>query len=296
MRNRFLKALVIFLILAGAYMLYSRREQSPQGSEVGRGAAPPVPQESFDHSDLEQVLQQHVNDEGWVDYAGLKRNRIALDAYLAKLATVRPDSLTRDERLALYINAYNAFTLADVLATVYGKAAGVKKVAGFFDGRRHRMGGESLTLDEIETRGRDLGDPRIHFAAVCASTSCPKLQRSAYTGAMLDQQLERAARDFLADGARGLRMEAARDRIYLSSIFKWYAGDFTGAHSGASRLLARTKAVVSGREIIGYVRAYAPPETQHFLDADSPSVHYLDYDWSLNSQENHPSAAEKVGK
>ncbi|MCI0404355.1 MAG: DUF547 domain-containing protein [Acidobacteria bacterium] len=290
MLNRLFWALTMSLVMAGAYVL-SRRTQSPQmQAEAGPGAAPRAVRESFDHSDFERLLEQYVDEEGWVDYAALKRERTELDAYIERLAAARPDSLAKDERLALYINAYNAFTLADALDTVYGKAVGVKEVSGFFNGKRHAFGGEELTLDEIESRGRNLGDPRIHFAVVCASTSCPKLQRFAYTGAQLDQQLDRATREFLADPARGLRVDAGRDRVYLSSIFKWYAGDFTGAQSGASRLLARTKAVVSGGEITGYVRAYAPPEAQLFLDAGSPGVHYLDYDWTLNSQENHEQA------
>ncbi len=294
MQRRLLWFAIVALPLAGAYVLYSHRAQraTPIRAENGAGAAPSTARTSFDHSDFERLLQQYVDDEGWVDYAGLKRDRAALDAYLARLATAQPDSLARGDRLALYINAYNAFTLADVLDTVYGKAAGVKEVSGFFDRKRHPIGGEELTLDEIESQGRNLGDPRIHFAVVCASTSCPKLQRFAYTGAQLDQQLDRATREFLADPNRGLRVDAKKGSLYLSSIFKWYAGDFTGAQSGVSRLLARTKAVVSGSEITGYVRAYAPPEAQRFLDAGSPSVHYLDYDWSLNSQENHPNAGK----
>ncbi len=291
MRRRLSWTLAISLLLAGAYWL-SQRTQSPS-MQAEAGTPPPALRQSFDHSDFERLLQQYVNEQGWVDYAGLARGRAALDAYLARLASVRPDSLESNDRLALYINAYNAFTLADVLDTVYGKAVGVKEVPGFFNGKTHPFAGEELTLDEIEGRGRNLGDPRIHFAVVCASTSCPKLQRFAYAGLQLDQQLDHVTREFLADPARGLLVDAGRHRVHLSSIFKWYAGDFTGAQSGASRLLARTKAVVSGGEITAYVRTYAPPEAQRFLEAGAPAVHYLDYDWSLNSQENHARPAGK---
>lgn len=296
-RSRLAWGPIISLILASAYLLWQRTPTPQARTEAGSsGTDPQAVGNSFDHSDFERLLRQSVSEEGWVDYAGLKRNRAALDAYLARLATAHPVSLSNDEQLALYINAYNAFTLADVLDRVYGKAAGVRQVSGFFDGTRHLLGGKELTLDEIEARGRNLGDPRIHFAVVCASTSCPKLQRFAYTGAQLDQQLDRAARQFLADPARGLRIDRGHNRIYLSSIFKWYAGDFTGARSAASRLVARTKATISGSEIIGHIRTYAPPDAQRFLEAASPSVHYLDYDWSLNSQEHHPNVAKKDGQ
>jgi hypothetical protein len=188
-----------------------------------------------------------VNDDGWVDYAGLKRERDKLDAYLVKVAIASPQSFPTDqERLAFWIDAYNAFTLADVLDHVYGKFKSVQSAPGFFDKNRHRVGGASMTLDDIEQRARSFGDPRVHFALVCASTSCPKLRRFAYTRNDLDEQLNRAARDFLADPTRGLRLDRERNEIFLSSIFKWYAGDFTMASSKAERAVALAKAYISG--------------------------------------------------
>lgn len=246
---------------------------------------------SLDHSDFGRLLERYVDANGWVDYRGLAAERAHLDAYLARLASTDPSSLANDaERLAFWINAYNAFTLADALDNVYGKVRGVKDVAGFFNGKRHRVAGEDLTLDDIESRGRQLGDPRIHFAIVCASTSCPKLQRFAYASAELDAQLERVTREFLADPARGLRVDRERKRVYLSSIFKWYAGDFTGASSGAERFLALGRAVVSGGDQLSYARRHAPAEAARFIDEARPSVYYLNYDWSLNSQDNHRGA------
>jgi hypothetical protein len=242
---------------------------------------------NFDHSALDSLLATFVNDEGWVDYAGLQRERAKLDAYLATLDAATPQGFGSDsERLAFWINAYNAFTLADALDDVYKKAKGVKEVAGFFDKKSHRVAGADLALDEIEKRGRDLKDARIHFVVVCASTSCPKLQRFAYTGAALDEQLTRASREFLNDPARGLMIDRGKNVVHLSSIFKWYAGDFTGSSS----LLARVKAEVSGGEILEYVKKHAPEEAVKFINESKPAVKYLDYDWSLNAQETHPKA------
>jgi hypothetical protein len=127
--------------------------------------------------DYDRLLHTYVTDDGWVDYGGLARERDALKKFLDSLGSTPPNSFRDDaERLAFWINSYNAFTLADVLDLVYGKHQGVQKVEGFFNGRKHLVAGEHLTLDEIETRGRNLHDPRIHFAIVCASASCPKLQ------------------------------------------------------------------------------------------------------------------------
>jgi Protein of unknown function, DUF547 len=245
-------------------------------------------QPSYDTSGYDRLLHTYVTDNGWVDYAGLARERGTLNQFLQQLATVNPSKFKdNSERLAFWINAYNAFTLADVLDTVYGKYQGVRQVSGFFDGRRHLVAREQLTLDEIEKRGRQMHDPRIHFAIVCASTSCPKLQRFAYTGEKLDSQLEQSAREFLADPHRGLRFDTKDSELYLSPIFKWYAGDFTGASGAAGSLWARVKATVSGSELLNFIVRYAPPEAARQIREHPPIVRYFDYDWSLNALDTH---------
>jgi hypothetical protein len=116
---------------------------------------------AVDVAEFDRLLRTYVTDDGWVDYTGLARERAALDRFLEQLAGVSPaDYRNTSDRLAFWINAYNAFTLADALDTVYGNHEGVRQVNGFFDKRKHKVAREQLTLDEIEKRGRDLQDPR----------------------------------------------------------------------------------------------------------------------------------------
>ncbi len=244
---------------------------------------------AFDHGSFNALLETYVNDGGRVDYAGLSRDRAKLDAYLNMLGSTNPQSFpNNDERLAFWINAYNAFTLRDVLDDVYQKFKRVPEVAGFFDEKTHRVAGQDLTLDQIEANGRNLQDPRIHFAVVCASTSCPKLRRFAYTGPQLQEQLTRVTREFLADAQRGMRVDRTNNTIYLSSIFKWYAGDFAGSTSGAGQVFERVKASVSGAAGLNYVKSYVSSDVAQLIAEKSPSVDYLPYDWSLNAQETQP--------
>lgn len=251
--------------------------------DVQHPSQPPVV-EKYD-----RLLHNYVTDNGWVDYAGLAQERAALNHFLQELAKASPaDFKSNAERLAFWIDAYNAFTLADALDTVYGKHQGVRQVSGFFDGRKHAVAGEQLSLDEIEKHGRNLHDPRIHFAIVCASTSCPKLQRFAYTGEKLDSQLTQAAREFLADPKRGLRYDTSHNDLYVSPIFKWYAGDFTGE----GNLWARAKATVSGSELVDFIARYAPTEVAGRIKERAPTLHYFDYDWSLNSVSTHTSGTK----
>ncbi|MFN7947177.1 MAG: DUF547 domain-containing protein [Blastocatellia bacterium] len=282
------KVRLIIALMISAIALFFAACSAPTGKSapapVASATAGSAPRGMFDHGGLEKILATYVNDNGWVDYAGLLNNRAALDDYLKSLATASPPQFPNDaERLAFWMNAYNAFTVADVLDDVYQKHQSVREVKGFFDTKKHRLAGEDLTLDQIEKRGRELKDPRIHFGVVCASTSCPKLQRFAYTGPQLEEQLSRITREFLTDPSRGLRADRDRNEVHLSSIFKWYAGDFTMSSS----VLARVKAEVSGSEVLDYVKKHAPAEVVQFIIESNPTVKYIDYDWSLNAQETH---------
>ena len=183
--------------------------------------------------------------------------------------------------MAFWINGYNAFVLADVLDQVYGKVKSVQDVKGFFDKKTHKIAGETLSLTEIETHGRDLKDPRIHFAVNCASASCPKLQRAAYNGTQLDLQLTRAAREFLDDMTRGMNYDPGRNVVFLSPIFKWYAPDFSASNSA----VAYAKAVVSGAEMLEAAKKYMPANVSQFLTEKKMEEQWLNYNWALNVQE-----------
>jgi uncharacterized protein DUF547 len=286
---------MILLLLAWTEVLRGGARDTYQtapveAAETQGGAQLPT----LDVSGYHQLLHNYVTDEGWVDYAGLTRERGALNQFLEELAKASPNSFTTNtERLAFWINSYNAFTLADALDTVYGKHQSVRQVSGFFDGHRHSVAGENLTLDEIEKRGRDLRDPRIHFAIVCASASCPRLQRFAYRGEALNEQLDQAARGFFADQNRGLRFDSGNNELHVSPILKWYAGDFTGTSAGTASIWARVKATVSGNELVDFIARYAPADVADRIKHNPPTLHYFDYDWSLNSVDTHSSGAQK---
>ncbi len=159
---------------------------------------------------------------------------------------------------------------------LYPELESVKGVDGFFDAKRRRVAGERLTLDEIEGRGRDLGDPRVHFAVVCASASCPDLPAEPLDPARLDRQLDELTRAFLADPDKGLRYDDEDNTLWLSSIFKWYAGDFTGG----STLVAY---FARGR-VLEWVLPHVAGPLRATLAERDPAVKYLDYDWSLNDR------------
>jgi hypothetical protein len=215
---------------------------------------------TVDHAALDALLAAHVR-EGFVDYAGLAADRPALQAYIRALEAAPFADLSRDEKLALLINAYNAWTLELILD--HGIPASIKDIpaAERWDAPRWRLAGQALSLTALEhewLRARFV-EPRIHFAINCASASCPPLRAEAYTAARLEAQLEDQARQMHAD-PRHLRLEG--DTVHLSALYLWYADDFSQ---------------VAGSPL-AYAARYRPE-----LAAGAWRVQTLDYDWSLNA-------------
>ncbi len=114
----------------------------------------------------------------------------------------------------------------------------------------------------------DFREPRIHFAIVCASRSCPKLPSEAYRPDDLDRQLEASARAFINDSTRN-RFDRSGKVASLSMIFSWFEEDFT-RQTGS---------------LTGYVRRYvADRELSEDLKSSSYRVKFLEYDWRLNGR------------
>ncbi len=221
-----------------------------------------------------RVLEDYQN-QGGLDYNALLESRDDLDAYLDTLSLARPGEWAVEDQMAFWCNAYNAVVVHQVLE-LYPDITSVKGVPGFFDNLKFPVAGQQMTLDQIETAARDLGDPRVHFAVVCASTSCPDLQPTPFESSDLDQQLETATLAFLADSEKGMRFESTESTLHLSSIFKWYAGDFTGG-STAVAYFARGK-------VLDWVLAQLDSEQASEIRSRDPKIRYLDYDWSLNDR------------
>jgi len=233
---------------------------------------------------LDSVLTRRVDDTGGVDYAALASQRQTLDRYVAAVAECIPHTCadrfpSADDRLAYWINAYNAFVLRGVIdALPIDNVADVDGgLDGFFRTKRFVAGGDTLSLDDIENRiiRPEFHDPRIHFAVNCGARSCPALDRRAFHGHNIDAQ----ARRFAADSAH-VRLGAGR--LHVSRNMDWYGQDFVTWFSTvgetASQVLPDDPPT-----LVDYLRLYAPPELSHRLaqDVEIP-IQFNDYDWTLN--------------
>ena len=236
-------------------------------STVPRAFTPqdPIAAKEFSHQVFHEVLGTHV-EQGLVDYPAIDKDH-RFERYIQQLDRIDPSSFpTRQDRLAFWINAYNAFAIKGILdgyspLTLFGRYR-------YFIGRAYGVGGQSINLYDLEREVLipDFREPRIHFAIVCASSSCPRLQSWAYAADKLEEQLEDSARVFFNDPTRN-RFDRERKVAHLSMIFRWFEEDFV-AHSGS---------------LLNYVRRYvADPDLARELESTPYTVQFLEYDWRLN--------------
>lgn len=219
-----------------------------------------------DNAVFATLLQRHVKD-GVVDYRGFKDDQALLNRYLDTLAAVDPQTLSKDQQFAFYVNAYNAWTIQLILSR-YPDIGSIKELGSLFKSpwkkKIARIDGRMLTLDQIEhdILRKRFKDPRVHFAVNCASKGCPPLLGEPFTGRHLDEQLSRVAKAFIND-SRFNRLEG--DILWVSKIFDWFAQDFND-------------------DVIGYFIQVADPPLAGQLVKNKARIRvaYLDYDWSLN--------------
>ncbi|MCB0668934.1 MAG: DUF547 domain-containing protein [Saprospiraceae bacterium] len=220
-----------------------------------------------DHQEWTKLLSAHVSPQGWVDYPGFQRDSLKLKAYLELLSSSHPNDKywSRDEQLAYWINAYNAFTVKLIIdhypvESIKDIKKGIPFVNTVWDIKFISIEGHEYDLNNIEHGiiRKYFDEPRIHFAVNCASVSCPKLLNEAYTAGHLEEQLTNAAEGFLADPLRNKVSE-----FKVSSIFSWFRGDFK-KEAGS---------------LIKFINKYAPEPIP-----ENSELTFLDYNWQLNEK------------
>jgi hypothetical protein len=249
--------------------------------------------QAFDHqhSIFTQVLSDVVKlspnkKQTRVDYGLLNKQPDKLNAYLAVLSSIKQsdyDLWTGDEQLSFLINAYNGFTLQLITENYVkfqnGKADSIKDLGSFFSSPWKQsfftLLDKKRSLDDVEHNMIRVWfeRPRIHAALVCAAVSCPPLRGQAFVADKLGQQLDDQMSQFLSDDQRNT-INPSDNRVYLSSIFKWYGADFEKGLQGFNSL----------NDLIKVYQADMANDPQQlaFLQKQDFSIRYLDYDWRLN--------------
>lgn len=262
------------LLFASALYAYSERSRlqglfGPPPAELTESYERKTGGPDIDHAPFDALLSAHVNERGLVDYGALKGSEGELDAYISSIAAAPFDQMGRDQKLALLINAYNAFTLKLILD--HWPTDSIKSIPGDqrWEAVRWDIGGKKYSLNQIEHEQvrPNFAEPRIHFALVCAAIGCPKLRQEAYEPERLEQQLEDQA-EYTHGHDTWFSFDPATNTAKLTPLYQWYGGDF--------------------EQQTGSVLEYAAQYSDNLADAmesgDDVRIEWLDYDWSLNVQ------------
>ncbi|MEP0710437.1 DUF547 domain-containing protein [Algoriphagus sp.] len=219
------------------------------------------------HKAWNELLKANVSADGKVNYKGFIKEKAKLEAYLSSLSNNAPDRKiwSKDEQLAYWINAYNAFTVKLIVDNYpvksikdLGPSLKIPLIKDVWHYKFFKIGGQESSLDEIEHSilRKEFEEPRIHFAINCASVSCPPLLNEAFEAKTIDAQLDKVAKSFINSS----RNKITPDAIQISSIFNWFKGDFTKNGS-----------------LIDYLNKYSKVKIKA-----NAKVSHLDYDWNLN--------------
>jgi len=218
----------------------------------------------WDHMyiDYNTLLQKHVSN-GLVHYKLIKQNPKLLTDYIQKIEKLTRDEynkFTDEQKIAFWINSYNAYTIKLIIDSYPLKS--IKDIKDPWDQKVAVIFKKETSLNFMEHQilRKEFNEPRIHFALVCAAISCPILQNAAYIPKKLESQLKEAALIFLKDTTSN-KIKPENDTIYLSKLFKWYGEDF----------------VKTEGSLISYIGKVADVNYKSTI-----KIKYLNYDWNLN--------------
>jgi hypothetical protein len=262
--------------------------------------------QDFSFDSYAGVLKSYVDDDGMVDYAELKANRKGLDDFAESVARLNPktyDSWSDREKIAFWINVYNALTLkviidhypihASYLKTLVYPKNSIRQIPGVWQKITFPVMGRDMTLDHIEheiLRAR-FDEPRIHMALVCAAKGCPPLRREPYTGSRLNEQLDDQTVRFIKNKEK-FRLDRSADTVFVSSIFDWFGSDFEKKYDTDKAFRSFSE---RERAVLNFISHYLDEADRKYLTSRPFSIDYLRYDWSLNEKSKQTGPADAAG-
>ena len=242
---------------------------------------------------LEKILEiGHITPAGMLDYKAIKKdNTFQFDfvPLVNQLKYFDPASLaSRNERLAFWINLYNAMILHAVLSYDVKESVNEGRwgAAAFFQRAAYEVFQQRVSADDIEhgilranqgqlmMPGKHFAmedarhawvifpmEPHIHFALHCASKDSPAMQ--VYYPATLEKQLDQAVIRYLR---RETEINGGEITLLLPNMLKWVQHDLGGQDKILEMLIE------------------ALPEEANLLRQyfERWKIKYKAYDWALN--------------
>lgn len=240
--------------------------------------------EAFDHSKWDHILKQCVHDD-LVDYKALLQIRAELDDYLKQTETIPIETFSdfsREERIAFWINLYNASVIRMVLDEY--PVERFDQIPAAFEVKTIQVIGEFFNLSELRDQVLRKGfrDERILIALVSARRDSPKLLPEAFRGEILEKQLNQVAHEFVEDEARN-HIKPGEKKIFLSPLFRNFGSDFL-LNFSSSDTSSHSSQIENA--VVGFILHHLTnADKRLFLDSGRYKIRYLPENPKLNQVE-----------
>ena len=276
--------LMVALVVVGSHAAFAQA-----------GATAPGPVSGL-HRPLDALLDLYVRD-GFVYYNAVRSDRGRLDGYIRSLSG--PDGIeqakgSREEQLAFWINAYNAFVLQTVIShyPIRGRAReypanSIRQIPGAFEKQAFRAAGRGVTLDGIEKEIlTPLGDARAFLALGRGAIGGGRLKSEAYDPSRLEKQLQEVAAEAVRRDEL-IKLDALNSRVSLSPLFSWREAAFVASYADKAHEVFKQRSALE-RAVLGLIQPFLLTSEAEFLEKNAFKVEFHDFDWRLNDLSNRP--------
>ena len=241
------------------------------------------------HAPFDKILDTYVRD-GYVYYQALHKERAALDRYVASLDVpkAKVDGWSKAEQEAFWLNGYNSLVLRTVIDAypIRGRSSqypskSIRQIPGAFETIKHRIGGQSLTLDEIEKNViTKFGDARLLLALGRAALGSGRLHSEVYQADRLDEQLENTLKEW-STRVNCIKVDRGSNALEVTPLISWREDVFVRSFAAKGESRWGNRSPIE-RAVAAMIYPHLFSSEQEFLAANTFTMKYGEFDWRLN--------------
>jgi len=242
------------------------------------------------HAPFDKLLDLYVRD-GFVYYQALQKDRASIDRYVASLdiPRARIDAWPVKDQEAFWVNAYNAFVLRTVIDAYPLRVQrspdfptkSIRQIPGAFEQLKHRVGGQAMTLDDIEKNViAKFGDARLLLALGRGAIGSGRLRSEAYQGSSLDQQLALVVKE-CATRVTCVKVDRDKNLLEVTPLVSWREEDFVQTFAAEGQKMWANRSPIE-RAVAAMAYPHLFFTEKEYLAANTFQMKYGTFDWRLN--------------